>query len=282
MAENEVYQIITDQIIESLNQGNIPWQRPWNLTNLPKNYVSNKAYRGINNFLLVHSTFDSNYWLTYKQAKNLGGNVKKGEKGTIVVFWATGKRTKNDDDSDSNYRILRFYKIFNLEQCENVREIKNRETVEENTEIEENLDIEWFMKSLKHVPTINYGGNRAFYRPSEDLIQIPSLSSFEQSDEYYNTHFHEIAHSTGHSIRLDRLEKDAFFGNHEYSNEELVAEMSACFLCGMSGIETTKDNSVAYIQGWLKKLKSDPKCVVQAAGKAQKAVDYLLDIKHEN
>lgn len=282
MVENKVYQIITDQIIESLNQGNIPWQRPWNLTNLPKNYVSNKAYRGINNFLLVHSVYDSNYWLTYKQAKGLGGNVKKGEKGTMVIFWAINKRTKKEDESDSNYRILRYYKIFNLEQCENVRDIKNRETAAENTEIEENLDIEWFMKSLKHVPPINYGGNRAFYRPLEDFIQIPSLISFNESDEYYNTHFHEIIHSTGHTSRLARLEKDAFLGNHEYSKEELVAEMGACFLCGISGIETTKDNSVAYIQGWLKKLKSDPKFVVQAAGKAQKAVDYLLNIKHEN
>ena len=138
------------------------------------------------------------------------------------------------------------------------------------------------LKSLKHVPPINYGGNRAFYRPLEDFIQIPSLISFNESDEYYNTHFHEIIHSTGHTSRLARLEKDAFLGNHEYSKEELVAEMGACFLCGISGIETTKDNSVAYIQGWLKKLKSDPKFVVQAAGKAQKAVDYLLDIKHEN
>jgi len=282
MAENKVYQIITDQIIAKLEEGKVPWQKPWNGSSTPTNYVSNKPYRGINAFLLSMSTYQSNFWLTFNQAKELGGTVKKGEKSTLVVFWKEVNKKGNNDDENESYQMLRYYRIFNIDQCENVREIKNRDVEEVNNDIEEDLDQEWFIKSLHHVPEINFGGHRAFYSPSEDFIQIPQLKHFENSDEFYAVQFHEIVHSTGHQSRLGRLEKTAAFGNHDYSKEELTAEMGACFLCGIAGIETTFENSAGYIQGWLKKLKSDPKFVVRAAGKAQKAVDYLLDIKHDS
>lgn len=278
----DVYQIVTDQIIEMLEQGTIPWSRPWQL-HCPVNLVSKKAYRGINVFLLDCSArqqgYSSPYWVSYKQAQQLGGHVLKGEKSTIVVFWKFLAFKEKDENGETAFKeipFLRYYRVFNIEQCD-IPEDK----IPQTSKLDFNPvdQAEEIIANMPNRPGITYdGGNRAFYSKLSDSVHLPPRDRFKAEDVYYSTAFHELVHSTGHSSRLNRktLTDSHSFGDHDYSQEELVAEMGAAFLCGTCGIDRTADNSAAYIQSWLKALKNDKKMVVQASSKAQKAADYIL------
>jgi len=279
---NKVYEIITDRIIEKLEQGTVPWHMPWSADG-PKNLISDKAYRGINVFMLGSLGYMSPYWLTFKQAQALGGHVSKGEKGTPVVFWKTYSKMETDPDNQKTEKksrfVLRYYSVFNIEQCTlPAEEIPQQE---ENNSIEPIPEAMRIVQAMPTAPAIEHGEPRAYYSPSRDLVNMPRAEAFNSSEEYYSTLFHELTHSTGHHSRLDRFKKDdqpiAAFGSREYSKEELIAEMGAAFLSGHCGIEDRIiDNSAAYIQGWLGRLRNDPKLVVMAAAKAQKASDYIL------
>jgi antirestriction protein ArdC len=272
-----VYQCVTKQIIDKLEQGVIPWHRPW-IGGPAKNLVSNKHYRGINTLLLACSGFSNPYWLTFKQAKAKGGHVKKGEHGTIIVFWKTySKSTPTDEDPDhkDNRYVLRYYRVFNADQCEGI------ETPEiERREFNPIQQCEKVLDEMPNKPPIKHESNRACYFPDHDKVNMPKPENFDSEPYYYSVLFHELSHSTGHKSRLDRHAKektDHLFGSKDYSKEELVAEMGAAFLCGHCQIDNeTVDNSAAYIQAWIKKFKNKPKMVVSAAGKAQKAADYIL------
>jgi len=278
---NQVYQIITDQIISQLEAGVVPWHKPWNTSGLmPTNFVSNKEYRGINPFLLESAGFECPYWLTFKQAKLKGGTVRKGEKGSIVIFWKLNEY-ENEENPEGPARkvpILRYYKVFNLSQCDGLDWDKPA-PVNDFKPIEEAERIASGYKG----PEVKHGKGRACYHPQLDYIEMPDAERFDCGEEYYSTLFHEMGHSTGNKNRLNRasLTESAYFGSHEYSKEELVAEFTASFLCGVSHIEqATLANSAAYIAGWKRKLKDDAKLIVQAAANAQKAADLIRGIKH--
>ena len=281
----DVYQIITDRIIEIMEQGIVPWRKPWNIgcETGPLNLISKKHYQGINCFLLSCHNFGSPYWLTYKQALGLGGKINKGEKGTPVIFWKM--YDKEDPESDNGIctiPFLRYYTVFNTEQCKNII----IPTPEISTWVEHDPieAAEVVIIGMPNRPAVELGGTRACYSPALDLVRVPELFRYEQAEEYYSTFFHELAHATGHESRLNRegITGNHFFGDLVYSREELVAEMTAAFLCGHIGIATaTLQNSAAYIQSWIKVLRGDKRLAITAAAQAQKAADYILNCKSQ-
>jgi len=282
-----VYQIITDRIIALLQEGTVAWHKPWDpAQGAPRNLVSKKPYRGINVFLLMGTRFSSPYWLTFRQAQELGGSVKAGSKATPVVFWKLLQRTRQDDAADSAANgernedaipLIRYYSVFNLDQINGIPSPNpSKEPFIPLTRCEE------VVAGMPAGPAIQHQGTQAYYSPQEDLINMPPKEVFKDAEGYYSTIFHEMTHSTGHKTRLNRpgITDICRFGETNYSKEELVAEMGAAFLCGVTGIQNqTIDNSTSYIANWLKRLDDDTKLVVHAAAQAQKAVDYILGFK---
>jgi len=271
-----VYEIVTDEIIKHLELGNVPWRKPWN-TEPPCNLISQKEYRGINTFMLSASGFPSRYWLTYAQAEKLGGNVKKGEHGSIVVFWNIGEEKLNPKTGKpSKPFLLRYYRVFNLSQTEG---ISHKLGIAE-TSAQPVPDIpacESLVAAMPHAPTI-IQSDRAWYRPSNDEVGMPSKTLFHSSEAYYATLFHELTHSTGHASRIGRegVEVLNTYGSEAYSKEELIAEMGSAMLCGVTRIAPSViENSAAYLRSWIHALKGDSKLLVTAASAAQKAADYI-------
>lgn len=289
--KKNIYDMVTERIEQLLNQGVVPWLKPWRPeAGEHRNLISKKPYRGINVFLLSSMGYDSPFWLTFNQAKKIGGKVKKGEKGTVVIFWKwLPKEEKQENGEVKRFKIpmLRYYTVFNVEQCEGIpaEKIPALDGIEEAEKMEPIAAAALLVENMPHRPSIEHGGNRACYSPSADRIKMPKFEQFNSAEEYYCTIYHELAHSTGHPSRLDRKEVVNVqpFGSEDYSKEELVAEMTAAFLCGATGIEqATIENSAAYIQGWLKELKNDRKLVVHAAAAAQKAADFIRGIEHSS
>jgi antirestriction protein ArdC len=283
---NNIYQIVTDKIIEKLEQGTIPWQKTWK-TEVPRNFVTNNPYRGINTLLLGLQDFNSHYWLTFKQVKELSGWVKKGSTSTMVVFWKPvvlrPENISEDTDSDT-YFLLRYYNVFNLEQVELPDEILNkRECNPTNSKI---LNAENIISGYPTPPAIvtNSTIPNPRYLPRIDRIEIQPIGNFHSSDNYYASLYHELIHSTGSANRLNRkgIVDTIKFGTEQYGKEELIAEVGASFLCSMSGIENTIDNQSSYIQNWLQVLQNDKRLILIAASQAQKAVDWILNIKQNN
>lgn len=278
----DLYQVVTDRIIELLEAGAVPWNQPWSggATRYPRNMKTGKHYRGVNVFLLAvtgwQKGYESAYWLTYKQARERGGSVLKGEESTLVVFWKQVQVEDKHTRDKVTVPVLRYYRVFNVEQCEDI-EIPDRHDlpVSEFAPIHE---AERVVAEYPNPPEINYGGSTAYYRPSTDRVVMPKAERFDSPEEYYATLFHELVHSTGSMARLQRFTRaPKSFGSVDYSKEELVAEMGAAFLCGHAGIETaTIENSAAYIQGWIERLRGDHRLVVAAGSAAQKAADLIL------
>jgi len=287
----EVYELVTRRLIEKLEAGVVPWRRPWiGACNL----VSRRPYRGVNTLLLGNTRFDAPYWLTFKQALDLGGHVNKGERGELVVFWKVydkrrgggddcGADEPGGDEPEVEHRfVLRYYYVFNVAQCE-----LPAGAVPAGPPLEAGADVDSIIAGYlaRRGPRLEHGGGRASYAPKLDLVRIPGATAFESGAGYASTLFHELVHSSGHSTRLARpevmrLESGAggVFGDCDYSREELVAEIGAAMLCGVAGIEygAGLDNSAAYLAGWLQALRSDSKAVVYAAARAQRAADFVL------
>jgi len=277
---SKVYQIVTDRIIQQLQKGVIPWQKPWSDSGAPRNLVSKKPYRGMNYFLLANT--GENWFLTFNQAKKLGGRVKKGASGYPVIFW---KFLEVEDDKTGEikkFSLLRYFTVFALRDIEGISRPEPAQT--EQKEMSPIEEAERIIAGMPNCPNIEHGGDRAFYSPSQDFIRLPEVTDFINMQEYYSTAFHELVHSTGHECRLNRSEVMTFsiFGSHKYSKEELVAEMGSAFLAGHAGfVDRTIENSAAYLQSWLNSLKNDNKMLIQAAGKAQKAADFILNIQQD-
>jgi antirestriction protein ArdC len=276
----KVYEIITNKIIEKLNQGVIPWYQPWKGTGLPRNLVTKKLYRGINIFLLHMQDYGSPYWLSFKQVKELKGCVRQGEKGTLIVYWNWHKVViqQMEEEIEKLAPFLRYYKVFNVEQCDGLQV----SIPESKNNFNPIAECEKVVREMPNPSIIKQGRLTACYVPVEDIINIPRPSFFDNEQEYYSALYHEIIHSTGHQKRLNRkgVAELNSFGSKEYSKEELIAEIGASFLCAYIGIENkTIDNSAAYIQGWLEKLDNDKRLIIIAAAQAQRAVDYVLNIK---
>ncbi len=284
--QNTIYEMITERVITLLEQGTVPWRKPWtggSSSDMPMNLVSKREYRGINVFLLTCMGFSSRYWLSFKQAKEKGGHVRKGEKGTPVIFW---KRYETEDrvtGEDIVLPVLRYYTVFNLEQIEDLDAPDAPEPVHAN--FEPIAEAERIVQGMPKPPLIVHGEPRAFYRPAADTVNLPRPDLFLVPEEYYSTAFHELTHATGHESRLNRRPSTEIrhFGDKEYSQEELVAEMGSAFLCAQARIEqVTLENSAAYIANWLQVLKADAKMVVVAAAQAQRAADHILGRKWED
>jgi antirestriction protein ArdC len=277
----DVYQIVTDRIISLLESGTIPWKKPWATSNgMPKNLVSNKNYRGINLFLLGCQQYSSPYWLTYKQATEKNGFIRKGEKSSLVIFYKMLDR-REEDENDKNGKIpmLRYHNLFNLEQCENIPSPPIEVPTYQFTPIER---AEQIIKNMPNRPDISYGGNRASYSPATDSIRVPYEDRFEKNEQLYSVLYHELAHSTGHQSRLARKEVMEVnrFGSEAYGSEELTAELTSAMLCGVAGISNeTIDLAASYLDGWLSVLKKDKRMILTAAAQAQRAADYILNIK---
>lgn len=283
--KKDAYQIITDRIIEKLESGVIPWHKPWSggVSGMPRNLVSGKGYQGINIILLGLQGYDSPYWLTFKQAQERGGHVRKGEHGSPCIFWKTYEKERETPEGEVEVDkrwVLRYYTVFNADQCEGIDAPKVEiKTYPENERIEE---AERIQIAMPNRPEVVFEGSQPRYNVNEDKVTIPELYRFDKSEEFYSALFHELAHSTGHESRLNRDPNPHAFGSQEYAQEELIAEITSTFLCGHCGIEReTLDNSAAYIQGWLKALRNDKKMVVMAAAQAQRAANYILNIKAE-
>ncbi len=268
-----VYEIVTEQVIKQLESGVAPWRKPWH-TLPPANLISKKPYRGINVFLLGFSGYGSQYWLTFNQAKQLGGNVRRREHGTKIVFWKCNTRETETADGEIEERrsaFLRYYTVFNFEQTEGLKALLRLPPAFPIESAEE------IVAGMPNPPAFEQD-SRAAYIPSRDKVTMPFRTAFDSQAEYYSTLFHELTHSTGHAKRLGRegLEKLQPFGSEDYSKEELVAEMGSAMLCGVAGIEqATISNSAAYLRSWINKLKADSRLVVSAARAAQEAADYI-------
>ncbi len=279
---NNIYEMINSRIMSLLEKGTVPWRKPWNTnSSMPRNIVSKKEYKGVNVMLLGCQECNSPYWMTYKQCQEKGGYVKQGQKSTPVIFWKWIDKRDTGDPGDDNGKIplLRYYSVFNIEQTEGIISPVDEQVHNDFDPIDR---AEQVISGMPLKPDIQHMGNRALYRPSSDTVTLPPKHTFTSPEEYYSTAFHELSHSTGHEIRLARksILEPSYFGSHEYSREELVAEMGSAFLCGHSGIEhRTLDNSAAYIAGWLKALKNDKTLLVHAAAQAQKASNYILNVK---
>jgi len=270
-----VYQKVTDRIIEQLERGVIPWKKPWK-GSLPVNYVTQKAYRGINTLLLPQG----GEYLTYLQAKQAGGNIRKGEKSQFIVFFKLMEFEDENTGDKKDIPFLKYSNVFHLSQCEGVtsklKPFEADETIEPIQTAQDIIDDYVCRSGVKLA--ISEGSDHAYYQPSTDKIVLPAIKQFTNATEYYSVAFHEAAHSTGHSSRLNRISDTAAFGSQSYSREELVAEIAATMVMNSSGIEIpeTFANSAAYIAGWLKRLREDNKAIVQASSQAQKATDLIL------
>ncbi len=272
--------MVTNLIVERLEAGVVPWQMPWKSGGcIPRNLVTKKPYRGFNFWYLLSFGFERPYFLTFNQAKQLGGSIQKGAKSYLVVFWKLFD-VQQKDGSTEQVPMLRYYRVFHVDQVDGIPENKMPDFSAHGHEFNPIEQCENVVQNWTDAPVIENGKDHACYIPSIDKVQMPSPRNFFQDEQYYSTLFHELVHSTGHRKRLDRHSKfpDHKFGSRDYSKEELVAEMGAAYLCGICGIEnSTIDNSASYIHSWLTKLKSDNKFIVQAASFAQKAVDYILE-----
>lgn len=287
---NKVYDIVNERIFSLLEKGEVPWKKPWKSAGFPKNLVTGKEYRGINVWILFSGYYASPYWLSYRQAEERGGYVKKKEKGYPVVFWKlwdpeTKEWKENNaksDDTKTNEKenetrltpVLRYYTVYNVEQCEKVDYPKTEETKHQTFK-----EAEKIIDEMPNKPQIVFEKNRAFYRHDTDTVNMPKLIQFKTVAGYYETFFHELAHSTGHPTRLNRATSTGVFdsGIKEYSKEELIAELGSAYLCAKVGLfPETENNQVGYIQGWLQALKDDKTMLVHAASQAQKAADYIF------
>lgn len=277
----DVYSLVTDRIIEQLKQGSIPWQKPWKEAGMPVNGISGKQYRGINMMLLCMMGYEANAFFTFKQVKEIGGKVRRGEKGHPVVFWSPkGEEQSVEDGSPErgNKPVLRYYVVFNLAQCEGIPQRYVPAPWREERDIPAAKEI---VSKMPLCPKIVHKENKAYYAVVEDYVNMPRKRNFNCDEEYYATLFHELVHSTGHDSRLARkgVVTMSEFGGELYSKEELVAEIGSYYLCSMTELDLPLSNSAAYLQGWLQRLQGDSRLIVWAAREAQKAVDFILDVK---
>ena len=285
----DLFQIITDRIVAELEQGVIPWQKPWSGVQGAISHTTGKRYSLLNQILLGCR---SGEFVTFKEAQREGGRIKKGEKASMIVFWKFIETAKRDDDGNvihgadgkplmESVPFLRYYNVFHIDQCEGIQpHFAEDPTPGEylSPDVAAEQIVEDYVQRSGVKLTIQHS-DRAFYSPSSDSVTVPELAQYTSVSEYYSTLFHELTHSTGHYSRLNRLSKEASFGSELYSKEELIAELGAAFLVNHAGLETTSSfrNSAGYIQSWLKQLKEDKRLIVSAAGKADKAVAMILN-----
>lgn len=288
--KKNVYEMVTERVMEQMKQGIIPWHRPWTgAADGAINYVTRKPYSLLNQMLLGRS----GEWLSFKQLKERGGNIKKGAKAGMVVFYTKFSYTKDEQQEDGTMiekehtiPVLRYYNVFHIDDCTGIdskledKPVTTAEPIEAAEEIVNGYVSRESLRFKNDEPS-----NRAYYSPALDEVVVPMLSQYADAEEYYSTTFHELTHSTMKKSRCNREaeNKIAAFGSKDYSREELVAELGSAYLCTTAGLNNEKAfrNSVAYIQGWLRALANDSKMIVWAASRAEKAARYIMGEKND-
>jgi antirestriction protein ArdC len=276
-AKRDIYQEVTDKIITAMEAGTAPWRKSWvvnGVGGMPLRF-NGKSYRGINVLILSLAGRANPNWMTYKQAKALGGNVRKGETGTGITFFKPLEITDKVTGDPKTIALLRGYTVFNVEQIDGLPErfYPKTDAAPDRNKDERIAEVETYIKATG--ATIGHGGGRAYYRPGTDSIQLPDFVDFDNAVAYYGTALHELVHWTGAEKRLDRNLKNTDLGK-DYAREELVAELGAAFATASLGIENTpREDHASYLTSWLKVLKEDKKAIFKASALAQKAVDHL-------
>lgn len=274
-----VYDLVTERILEELKYGVVPWHKPWiSLNKGAYNYVTGHRYSTLNQLLLIH---DGPY-ASMKQWNKLGGKIKKGSKSEIVTFWKAPEEEESESSEEEKKTlrpVLRYYRVFHISQVDGV-EWKEPEK-EENpfTLVPEAETAFRNYLMMENIQLVQEESDHAYYSPERDLIHLPLSSQFRDDGEYYSTVFHEACHSTGHSKRLNREGiQNVSYGSEEYSKEELIAEIGASCLLSTMGLETLKSfvNNASYVFGWLNAIRGDHRLVVSAASKAEQAARYIL------
>ena len=284
---SDVYQRITDALTQQLEQGTRPWMKPWNAEHLAGRITrplrhNGTPYRGINTLMLWLTAVERGYsapiWMTYKQASELGAHVRKGEKGTPVAYADTITKTDKETQEEHEIWFMKQYTVFNVEQIEGLPAhfyATAAPCIAPDARIEH---AEAFFRATG--ARIGHGGNRAYYRISEDVVQMPPFESFKDPESYYSTLAHECVHWTRHNSRLDRSFDQKRFGDEGYAREELVAEIGSAFLAADLGLYLEpREDHAAYLQSWLAILKHDKRAIFVAASHAQKAADYLQQLQ---
>lgn len=279
----DIYEAITNRIIDALEAGTIPWRKPWKGgCRYAISHTTGKPYSLLNQLLLGERPGE---YLTWKQIHDEGGRVKKGAEAQFVVFWKMIDKTEEDEDGDMLTRqipFLRYFNVFHIDDCEGIKPKYAAETFDPANTPDPIANAEAVFADYIRRSGVTFCQDyqdRAFYRPADDSIHLPLLEQFQDASEYYSTLFHETVHSTGHATRLNRLENGGGFGSEVYSKEELTAEIGAATILAALGIETESSfaNSAAYIENWLTVLKNDKRLIVSAAGRAEKAVRLILN-----
>lgn len=291
---NGVYKLVTEKIVKALEQGVIVWQKPWTGGNADGfiSHTNGKAYSQLNSWLIALDGGTPGEYLTMAQAEKEGGKVKKGSKSKMVVFFKKNvsyEKQVNEEGEEVDVAILkgftlRYYTVFHINDCEGIKPKYSIDATKSASTLSPIESAEEVVNAYdKQETTLTIQRDKespdAFFSPSKDLVVVPQIGQYKDVNEYYSTLFHELTHSTGVKSRCDRgLEKNAAFGSETYSAEELVAEIGSAMCIHRLGLEADKafKNSVAYIQGWSKYLKNDPKAIVFAASKAEKAVSYIF------
>lgn len=278
--KQNAYEMVTNRIIEQLENGVIPWQKPWSGTHSGAyNRISNKPYSLLNQMILKHN----GEYATFKQWSDLGGKIRKGEKSEVVVFWKIQPFEEENENGEKVIKqipLLRYYNVFHISQVDGV-EPKEQLKISNLEPIEEAEKIKTDYMNREHLKIFEKVTNDAFYLPIQDYIQVPCKEQYQDIEEFYSTLFHEMIHSTGHKSRLNRSDMQGIvrYGSEKYSKEELTAELGSAMIINILGIETEKSfkNSSGYIQDWLQVLKNDNKFIVSASSRAEKAVKYILN-----
>lgn len=283
LTQSQIRQDVTNRIVAALESGEVPfWRRGWTKSQHsgpPTNAVSKKPYQGINRVLLSLMGHDSKWWATYKQWQFLGGQVRRGEKSVMGIIYKPIKKESIAEDGEvetSSFALLKTFNLFHIGQIEgDLDQFRDAPAAEA-----ESTFVDYGPAEAAFAATgaeVRFGGSRAYYSPSEDIIQLPPKSSFEQS-QYYSVLAHEISHWTGHESRLNRLEKFSRFGSESYAVEELVAELGSAYLCTELGVPQSDDlsNVISYLSSWLKILKRDHSAIFSVASAASKAADFVL------
>src|SRR5262245_50190857 len=292
----DVYGIVTERILNQLEAGTVPWRRPWRIMDDGwghRNLESKRAYRGINQLLLQLTEYEQPWWVTFAGAKRLGGSLMKDEKSTLVTFFKIlepkneAKRTKRtkkgEPKKERGIPLLRYYKVFNVEQCEGLDEHVPEPEPEPETVFDPVARCERIVSEYPApAPPVKHGGNEAFYSPTSDVVGIPKREAFDGAEPYYAVLFHELTHSTGHQKRLKRPLDGGVMRSESYSKEELIAEIGATMLCAVGDLEPDYETRSAYLDSWRSALTRDKRLIVGAANKAQHAADYILGRTNHN
>ena len=272
---SNLYDSITEKIIQLIEESRtLPWQKPWNIA-FPSNAVTGRRYRGINALILSAANFADQRWLTFRQAQELGGHVRKGEKATQITLWKFNDEKADDEKQKRIAPLVRAYSVFNVEQCEGLglAPIDVKEISPEPLAAADDL-----LARYVSAPRVVHGADNACYIPARDRVEMPSAQTFVSGESYFGTFAHELIHSTGSADRLARkgVTEPIYFGSENYAHEELVAEIGSAFVCAEFGIDNTIESNAAYVDNWLDALKRDRSLIIRAAGQAQKASDWIL------